>query len=111
MDESEKIKIWLNYMVTQKSLIHFRPWIKVPPQRIQHWGKLNYPILEIEVGTNNHPKIQIIPYHDFTDEMFCYWIKIMENKSGLIKYDSSCNYSYYMENIINNNPKALNFIG
>ena len=87
----EKIKIWLNYMVTQKSLIHFRPLIKVEPQNVQHWGYLQFPVLGVNWGTENHPPIKIIPFEEFTEDNFIYWKEIMKNESGLIKWNSACN--------------------
>ena len=91
MSEDEKIAIWLNYMVTQKSLIYFPTYCKVLPQNEQYWRKLKFPILRVNYGTENHPKINIIPLEEFTEDHFNYWKEIMENKSGLIKWNSNCN--------------------
>lgn len=91
MITEDKITVWLHYMVTQKSLIHFRPLINVKPQNVQHWRYLQFPILGVNFGTENHPKINIIPLEDFNDSHVEYWKNIMSNKSGLIKWNSNCN--------------------
>ena len=47
MSDDEKIKIWLNYMVTQKSLIYFPIYCEVLPQQEQYWRSLKFPILRV----------------------------------------------------------------
>ena len=46
----EQISIWLDYMTSNLIQKHFRPLCEVKPQRIQHWGKLRFPILESTWG-------------------------------------------------------------
>jgi hypothetical protein len=84
----EQISIWLDYMTSNLIQKHFRPLCEVKPQRIQHWGKLRFPILESTWGTYNHPPIEIIGLYEFI-ENGCLekWVEI--NKNPLIKYDSA----------------------
>ena len=91
MDNDKRIKIWMNYMITQKTLIHFSKYCEVLPQNIQHWGMLQFPILSVNYGTENYPPIKIIPFEDFNNDLIEYWEEVMENKSGLIKWNSNCN--------------------
>ena len=91
MYSDRRVKIWVNYMVTQKSLIHFPTYCYIEEQREQLWRTLKFPILRINYGTENYPKIEIIPLEDFDDELMNYWEEIMRNKDGLIKWNSNCN--------------------
>ena len=84
----EQISIWLDYMTSNLIQKHFRPLCEVKPQRIQHWGKLRFPILESTWGTYNHPPIEIIGLYEFIENRSLEkWLEIKKNP--LIKYDSA----------------------